>query len=248
MSARGSSAGFDRHITIFSPEGRLYQVEYAFKPSKDGGICGIGVRAVDGVVLVCQKKVTDKLVDPTSVSHMANVSPNIGCVYTGIESDARAQLTRARLETAHFEYENGYAIPIAQVARAAADNAQLCTQHAFMRALGVVTLYAGIDEELGPQLYKVDPAGHFLGFVAAAIGGKEQEANNLLEKRVKAHSGGLTMALAIESAIVALQSVVGSELKAGDLQIGIATVERPHFRQLDDKTIDTHLAAISERD
>lgn len=248
MSGRGSSAGFDRHITIFSPEGRLYQVEYAFKPSKEGGICAIGVRSKEGVVIVCQKKVPDKLLDPSSVSHMYSVSPLIGSVYTGISSDGRAQLTRARMEAAHFEFKNGYPMPVSFLAKRTANLAQVYTQHAFMRAYGVVTLFCGIDDELGPQLYKVDPAGHYLGFIACAVGYKEQEANNLLEKRVKAHPTGMDMATAIESAIIALQTVVGSDLKSTDLQVGMVTTKNPNFTTLTAEQIDAHLATISERD
>ena len=78
MSARGQSAGFDRHITIFSPEGRLYQVEYAFKPSKESGITSIGVKSTEGIVLVSQKKIPDKLIDPTSITHLFKITENIG--------------------------------------------------------------------------------------------------------------------------------------------------------------------------
>ena len=189
MSARGSSAGFDRHITIFSPEGRLYQVEYAFKPAKEG-VPAIGVKAVDGVVLVCQKKVPDKLLDPSSVTSMFAITPLIGCVSTGIPSDARAQVTRTRMDAAQFRYKNGYDIPLSFLAKRVADVGQVYTQHAFMRALGVVSIFAAVDDEDGPQLFKVDPAGHYLGFKACAAGSKEQEANNFLEKRVKGSEGG----------------------------------------------------------
>jgi len=253
MSSRGSSAGFDRHITIFSPEGRLYQVECAFKPAKEG-VSTIGVRAVDGVVIVCQKKVPDKLLDPSSVSHMFSITPSIGCVSSGLHADARAQVTRTRLEAAQFKYKNGYDIPLSFLAKRVADVGQVYTQHAFMRALAVISIFCSWDDESGAQLYRVDPAGHYLGFKACAAGQKEQEANNFLEKRVKLHSGedgngpGMSMKLAIETAIIALQTVVGADLKPTDLEVGVVTKTEPRFRQLTEQEIDAQLAAISDRD
>jgi len=247
MSGRGSSAGFDRHITIFSPEGRLYQVEYAFKPAKEG-VAAIGVRATDGVVIVCQKKVPDKLLDPSAVTHMFPITPLIGCVSTGLSGDARAQVTRTRMEAAPFKYKNGYDIPLSFLAKRVADVGQVYTQHAFMRALGVISIFAAYDDEVGAQLYKVDPAGHYLGFIACAAGSKEQEANNLLEKRVKAATNPMDMKAAMETAIIALQTVVGADLKPTDLEVGIVTKADPRFRQLTEQEIDLQLAAISDRD
>jgi len=250
--SRGSSAGFDRHITIFSPEGRLYQIEYAFKAVKEGGVCVLGVRARDGVVLLAQKKVPDKLLDPTSVTHLFRIADGIGCAATGMIADAKAQVSRARMEAANFKYKNGYDIPVAYLSKRVANVAQVYTQHAFMRAFGILTLFAGIDPVLGPQLFRCDPAGHYLGYKACAAGFKEQEASNFLEKRVKAPSAdgqpGMTMKEAIESALLALQTVVGSDLKSTDLELGVITVAEPKWKTLTEQEIDAHLTAMSDRD
>ncbi|PWA98171.1 proteasome subunit alpha type-6 [Artemisia annua] len=81
--SRGSGGGYDRHITIFSPEGRLFQVEYAFKAVKAAGVTSIGVRGKDSVCVVTQKKVPDKLLDPTSVTHLFPVTKFLGLLATG---------------------------------------------------------------------------------------------------------------------------------------------------------------------
>jgi len=245
--ARGSSAGFDRHITIFSPEGRLYQVEYAFKAVKEGGLTSIGVKGTDSVVLVSQKKVPDKLLDATSVTHIFKITDRIGSVVTGLIADAKAQVTRARAEAAQFKYKNGYDAPVSFIAKRTANVAQVYTQHAFMRAFGIVTMFAGIDEEKGPQLFRCDPAGHYVGFKACAAGAKEQEANNWLEKKLKSHPD-LTFQQTIETAILALQQVVGSDLKPTDLEVGVVTRDNPKFTVLSETEIDAHLTAISDRD
>jgi len=245
--SRCSSAGFDRHITIFSPEGRLYQVEYAFKAVRLSNLTAVGVRGTDSVVVVSQKKVPDKLLDPTSVTHLFKVTEHIGACVTGLIADAKSSVQRARTEAANFKYENGYEIPVDYMSQRMADVAQVYTQHAFMRALGVVTMYCGMDDEKGPQLLRCDPAGHFLGFKACAAGQKEQEANNFLEKKVKANPN-MDHKQAVECAIITLQTVIGSDLKPTDLEIGVVTKQNPKFTLLTEKEIDGFLTAISDRD
>mmetsp|Transcript_1866 Transcript_1866/g.2449 ORF Transcript_1866/g.2449 Transcript_1866/m.2449 type:complete len:243 (-) Transcript_1866:92-820(-) len=241
------AAGYDRHITIFSTEGRLFQVEYAFAAVKEPGFTCIGVRGADSVVLVVQKKVPDKLLDPSSVTHMFNINKGLGCVAVGQIPDIKSIVKRSRYEAAEFEYKNGYTIPVEHMAYKAANNAQMYTQHAFMRALGVVTLFAGIDEEKGPSLYRVDPAGYYRGYKACAAGDKEQEANNFLEKKVKANAN-MTFDQAIEAAVIGLQTCVGADLKPTDLEIAVVTAADPTFRVLSTEEIDEQLNKISDRD
>ncbi|PVU86967.1 hypothetical protein BB559_006297 [Furculomyces boomerangus] len=237
MSSRGSSAGYDRHITIFSPEGRLYQVEYAFKAISKDGITSVGIRGNDSVVIAVQKKIPDNLIDPSTVTHLFKITPTIGCVATGLIADAKAQITKARAEAADFRYKYGYEISADLLAKRIANINQVYTQKAFMRPYGVSLMIIGVDVEKGPQLYKVDPAGYFIGYKATAAGAKQQEAMNYLEKKMK-KTPDLNTEQAIEAAVDTLSSVLATHLKSSEIEIAIVSVDNPNFRIFTTQEID----------
>ncbi|KAJ0424221.1 nucleophile aminohydrolase [Aspergillus carlsbadensis] len=251
------SAGYDRHITIFSDQGRLYQVEYAFKAITAANITSIGVRGKNCAVVLSQKKVADKLIDPSSVTHIFRLSPSVGCVMTGSIADARACVDRARGEAAEFRYKYGYEMPCDVLAKRLANINQVYTQRAYMRPLGVAITLVSVDSENGPQLYKCDPAGYYVGYKATASGPKQQEALNHLEKKLKNkdYAEG-SWEEVVELGITALSSVLSVDFKKHELEIGVVGGPRadgqdgtdPNFRALTEEEIDERLQAISEKD
>ncbi|KMZ57892.1 Proteasome subunit alpha type [Zostera marina] len=245
--SRGTGAGYDRHITIFSPEGRLFQVEYAFKAVKASSITSIAVRGKDSVCVVTQKKVPDKLLDETSVTHLFAITKRLGLLATGMTADARSLVQQARNEAAEFRHKWGYEMPVDVLAKWIADKAQIYTQHAYMRPLGVAAMVFGIDEENGPQLFKCDPAGHFSGHKATSAGLKDQEAINFLEKKMK-NNPAFSYDETVQTAISALQSVLQEDFKATEIEVGVVRKEDPFFKALTTEEIDEHLTVISERD
>ncbi|KAJ1976005.1 Proteasome subunit YC7alpha/Y8 (protease yscE subunit 7) [Dimargaris xerosporica] len=246
MSSRNQSS-YDRQITIFSPEGRLYQVEYAFKAIANCGLTSIGVRGKDCAVLVTQKKVPDQLLDSGSVTHVFAITPSIGCVTTGLIADARASVMRARQEAAEFRYKFGYEIPVEVLAKRIANVNQVYTQNAGIRLLGVALLLIGYDDEKGPQLFKCDPAGYYVGYVATAAGAKQQEALNHLEKKFK-RQPVLDQDDTADMAITALSTVLATTLKKAELEVAIVSKDNPTFRVLTEDEIDAEIQRIVEKD
>lgn len=241
------ASGYDRHITIFSPEGRLYQIEYAFKAVTSCGFTSVALRGEDSVVTVTQRKTPDKLMDKHYGSHLFNITPNIGAVTTGMSPDARALVYKAREIASKFKDKNGYEIPVHYLALKVANIGQVYTQQASMRPYGVNIMFMSIDDEKGPSLFQVDPSGHYIGFKGAAAGAKEVEATNALEKIVK-KKGDLKEAECIQQAIGCLQAVMGMDFKPSDIEVGLVCKSRTGFVRLSEAEIDNHLTAIAEKD
>lgn len=243
--------GYDRHITIFSPEGRLHQIEYCISAVKNAGLTSVAIRGAGSCVVVTQKKIADKLIDPSSVSNIFKVSDKIGCVMTGMLPDSRSQVQRMRYEASDFQFKYGYECPVHVLAKRMADLAQIHTQHAGYRALCCVTMLIGVDDEKGPQVYKIDPAGHFLGYKATSAGSKEQEATNYLEKQYKADAANkgdkMDGDATIQTAITCLASVLTLDFRATEIEVG-AVDGKGRFAMLSEEEIERHLLAISERD
>lgn len=190
----------------------------------------------------------DKLIDPSSITHLYKLTDNIGCVMTGLIPDIKGLIRKSREFAAEFEFENGYPIPVAYLAKKIADEAQIYTQQAAKRSAAAVMILGAVDDEKGPQLFKVDPAGHYLGYKATAAGSKEQDAINALEKKIKTLSdGSLDADETVRLAISTMQSVLSSDFKASEVEISIAK-KGERVRQLTEAEVDSHLTVLAERD
>nr|CAH7718468.1 unnamed protein product [Callosobruchus chinensis] len=149
---------------------------------------------------------------------------------TGMIADSKSQVQRARYEAAQFKYKYAYEMPIDTLCR---------------RGCSMVLI--GYDSELGPCVYKADPAGYFCGYRAVSVGAKQTEANSYLEKKLKKKQD-LQHDDVIQLAISCLSSVLSVDFKPSEIEVGVVSSEEKKFRKLTEQEIDRHLTAIAEKD
>jgi len=189
------SRRYDGRTTTFSPEGRLYQVEYAMEAISHAGTA-LGILASDGIVLAAEKKLTSKLLEPSRSSEkMYLIDEHAACAVAGITADANILINQARLHAQRYRFSYQEAQPVEQLVQQLADEKQAYTQYGGLRPFGVSMLYAGWDKTYGFQLYKSDPSGNYNGWKAACIGANNQAAMSLMKQEYKGEIISLKEAL-----------------------------------------------------
>ena len=174
---------YDRAITVFSPEGRLYQVEYAREAVKRG-TTAVGIVCKDGVVLAVDRRVTSRLVKIRSIEKIYQIDDHVAAATSGLVADSRVLIDRARLEAQIYRVTYGEEISVELLAKKICDIKQAYTQHGGVRPFGVSLLIAGIDKGEG-RLFETDPSGALIEYRATAIGSGRQIVMDLLEKEYR---------------------------------------------------------------
>ncbi|KAH3757048.1 20S proteasome regulatory subunit alpha protein [Pelomyxa schiedti] len=178
MSSIGT--GYDLSCTTFSPDGRVFQVEYATKAVDNSGTA-IGLRVRDGVVLGVEKLILSKMLVEGSNRRVLTVDENIGVAFAGLSADARMLVKRCRTEASGYRDFYGSPIPTHVLSDRISGYVQAHTLYAHLRPFGCALLIAGYDAK-GPQLFAVEPSGLSWGFYGCAIGKGKQACKTEIEK------------------------------------------------------------------
>jgi len=221
-----SKEAYDRASTIFSPDGRLFQVEYAREAVKRGTTT-VGVKYTDGVVLIVDKRITSSLMEPDSIEKIFQIDDHIGCATSGLVADARVLVDRTRLDAQINEITYDEKIPIKTLVKQICDFKQAYTQYGGARPFGTTLLIAGVDAT-GPRLFTTDPSGTFMEYKANSEGEGRSDAMAYFEEKYKEN---MTLEEAIDMGIKAISK--GSEGKLNPDAIEIAVIDaKEKFRRL----------------
>ena len=226
--------GYDRAITMFSPDGRLLQVEYAKKTVKQGSTA-IGMVCKDGVLLVTDKRIVDNLIVAESIEKIYKIDDHIGATASGILSDARVLIERSQLKAQQNRVTYDSPIDVLSIVKDICDLKQICTQSAGLRPFGVSILVAGVDSS-GACLFETDPTGIYFQYRAAVIGEGETEIEEVLQKE---YNPEITIEDGLKIAVRALSKVLDENFNIDRLDCA--------YVRLDDRTFTKVPRAKVER-
>jgi len=253
-------ARYDRAITVFSPDGHLFQVEYAIE-AVNKGTTAIGVRGKNVVVLGVEKKSTAKLQDPRTIKKIYNLDDHICLAFAGLQADARVLVNRARIECQSYRLSVEDPPSVEYITRWIAARQQKYTQSGGVRPYGISTLIVGFDEDGQPRLFQTDPSGIYSEWYANCIGRNSKNVKEFFEKhypgikRIKNEDDEnqdqtesnpefeLTDEATIRLAVQALMEVVESPK---NIEVAVVRNEKQMLTFLDDKFIEDLVDALEK--
>jgi proteasome alpha subunit len=227
-----SPQAYDRAITVFSPDGRLFQVEYA-KEAVKRGATAVGITAKDGVALVAFKSIHSNLVITDSLRKIFEVDDHICVTASGLIADARRLVEIARVDSQRHRITYNEEPSVDTIARSVCDLMQVYTQYGGIRPFGVSLLIAGVDSQ-GPKLYEAEPSGAMTAYKADSIGIHKKEVDEILEKKFDEK---LSVDEAVRVAVDALRTTQEEKLITENMEISYVTTRTKKCVTLPDKEV-----------
>jgi proteasome alpha subunit len=234
--------GYDRAITVFSPDGRLFQVEYAREAVKRG-TTSLGIRYKDGVVLCVDKRITSRLVEAKSIEKIFQIDENIGAATSGLVADARVLIDRARVEAQTNRVTYDEPIDIEILAKKMCDFKQLYTQHGGVRPFGIALLIAGVNDT--PRLFETDPSGALIEYKATAIGAGRATAMEIFEDKYRED---MTKDEAIELALTVMNEVTEGRMTEETIEVAVIELETKEFRKLTPEEVKKYISKVKKKE
>jgi len=232
---------YDRAITVFSPDGHLFQVEYAQEAVKKGSTA-VGVRGKNVVVLGVERKAVPKLQEPRTVRKICLLDEHVCMAFAGLTADARILVNRARNECQSHKLSVEDPVTLEYITRFIASLKQHYTQSNGKRPFGISTLIVGFDYDGTPRLYQTDPSGTYHAWKANAIGRSAKTVREFLEKHYTdelVDSDKETIKLAIKALLEVVQS--------GGKNIELSVMKRNEsMKILSAEEVDKYVAEIEK--
>lgn len=236
MSFMPAAMGYDRALTIFSPDGKLYQVEYAAEAVRRGWT-SLGIKSEQGVVLIAEKRKVAPLHNVLELEKVFVVDTHVGATFSGLGHDGRVLIDYARLVAVRHRLTYDESIDVELLARAICDIKQVYTQQGGTRPFGVSIIFGGIDKG-SIELIKTEPSGLYFKYYAAVAGAGEQTATNYIEKY---YNPKLSVSEIIVLGLRALRVALQEPLTVEKVEIGYADINTNTFRKLGIEEIKSFL-------
>lgn len=239
MSVFAVPGAYDRAITVFSPDGRLFQVEYALETVYRGATI-IGVSGPEGVVIGAEEKVESHLMDPNFSQKIYEVDEHLGAAVVGLSSDARILVDQARVYAQSNRLMYDEPIDIEIVAKRIGDIKQLYTQHAGVRPFGVSIIFGGVDK-IGCKLFQTDPSGSYRAYKAASVGIGRETVEKILKEEFRED---LTLEESIKLAVRCLVSSLQARGEQPKIKISLVPAETKRLRQLTSEEVEGYVKGV----
>ena len=227
---------YDGAITIFSPEGRIYQVEYALELVKRGSPI-VGIKSEEGVVLAVLEPQLSKLAAPRNSKKIFRIDDHVGVAIAGLSPDARVLVKQARLFCQSNKMTYDEPADVEDLASGVGDLLQRYTQNAGVRPFGVSLLFGGVDDHR-VSLIATDPSGSYRGYKATSVGRNCEKALTVLKEEYRQE---ITLDEAIALSVQALKEASDNDLSADGMNIAVVTKESKKFRTLSIEEIQKYL-------